>query len=226
MTRTRIKQIDFDTMSSTPEISATIIRLMMCCNDLIFSNQALLEWKDGKQKFTDQTHVGAKMYFVKMQISHLFEGMGIIEHIKDNPEFKKLLERTDDTTRDLFNKLLEFTKGGVREEEFRGKIRAIRDNLGFHYHDKESKKIKKALIDRGSRKGARFSTFEISEDTHKWYFKAADDIVDSIIVRQLWKIARGLDAREEADKIMDWAFGIFETFLDFCGKLIQKFFEK
>jgi hypothetical protein len=179
-----------------------------------------------KAKVYKSDSCGAKMYFLKMQISHLFEGMGIIEDIKDNPEFKKLLERTDDTTRDLFNKLLEFTKSGVRGEEFRGKIRAIRDNLGFHYHDKESKKIKRALADRGSRKGARFSTFEISEDAHKWYFKAADDIVDSIIVRQLWKIARDLDAREETDKIMDWAFGIFETFLDFCGRLIQDFFKK
>ena len=34
-----------------------------------------------------------------------------------------------------------------------------------------------------------------------WHFKVADDLIDSIVVRQIWGIPKGSDVRFEADKV-------------------------
>jgi hypothetical protein len=56
-----------------------------------------------------------------------------------------------------------------------------------------------------------------------WYFKVADDVVDSIVVRQIWAIPRYADMRAEADKVADRAHQIFRWFVDFAGEFIWKY---
>lgn len=58
-----------------------------------------------------------------------------------------------------------------------------------------------------------------------WHFKVASDIVDSIVVRQIWNIPREADARIEADKILDRVHQITMWFLDFSAEFIWKYCE-
>ena len=51
----------------------------------------------------------------------------------------------------------------------------------------------------------------------------ADDIVDSIVVRQLWGIPRQSDLRLEADMIADYQYEITLSFIDFAGEFIWKY---
>lgn len=97
-----------------------------------------------------------------------------------------------------------------------------RHNLTFHY-DKNGKLIKKAIADRASRTQARYSFVTRGNTAHLWRFNVADDIVDSIVVRQLWGIPRQSDLRLEADIIADYQHNITLSFIDFAGEFIWKY---
>lgn len=85
--------------------------------------------------------------------------------------------------------------------------------------------MKKAVSDRARRNEAKISSVTQGDEAHLWHFKVADDIVDSIITRQIWNIPREADARIEADKKLDRAFEIATWFLEFSGAFIFKYLE-
>jgi hypothetical protein len=58
---------------------------------------------------------------------------------------------------------------------------------------------------------------------HLWHFKVADDVVDSIVVRRIWRIPRDEDFRAKADAIGDEVQKIALLFLDFSGEFIWKY---
>jgi hypothetical protein len=51
----------------------------------------------------------------------------------------------------------------------------------------------------------------------------ADDIIDSIVVRQIWGIPKTADLRAEGDKIVDYIHQIFLWFMDFSTEFIWKY---
>jgi len=89
----------------------------------------------------------------------------------------------------------------------------LRHNLVFHY-DESSKLIMKAISDRAERTEARHSSITRGSTAYLWHFKPADDIVDSIVVRQIWGIPRDKDLRAEIDIITDEVHQLFLCFVD------------
>ena len=76
---------------------------------------------------------GVKICFVRLQISHIFEAIKIIEEIRDNPKLMKVVDRSDNATRKGFAALQAFIGGA----EFKMMAR-IRNNLTFHYDPKRA----------------------------------------------------------------------------------------
>jgi hypothetical protein len=101
----------------------------------------------------------------------------------------------------------------------------VRNNLTFHYCEK-GKLIEKAIAGRGSGTEAQISTITRGSTAHLWHFKVADDVVESIVVRQIGNIPRDADLRAEADVIMDEVQQIALSFLDFSGEFIWKYCER
>lgn len=159
------------------------------------------------------------MYFVRMQISHLHEGFKVLETLRKDKTLLNLLHQCDRRTQESFEKLEEFLAEGVKHDEFQKLVGRIRHNLCFHY-DKSRKLIQKALSDRASRPEAQRSSATRADPGYLWHFKVADDITDSIVVRQIWKIPRDADTRVEADKISQQVFQILMSFVDFAGEFI------
>jgi hypothetical protein len=167
---------------------------------------------------------GAGMYYVRLQLAHLNEGLKIIEEIKNDLQLMALLARCDDQTRQSFKELEQFLPKAPKRNEFERLIGRIRHKLTFHY-DESGKLIQLAIADRAAREDARKSSITRGSAAHLWHFKVADDIVDSIVTRQIWRIPRDKDIRTEADQIAERVREILLWFVDFSGEFIWKYSE-
>ena len=112
--------------------------------------------------------------------------------------------------------------GGAKRGEFEKLVGRVRNNLTFHY-DETGKLIEWAISDRAARSEAQISSLTRGDTAHLWHFKVADDVVDSVVVRQIWAIRRTADLRVEADKVADYVHQICLWFVDFAGEFIWKY---
>ena len=222
MSRTSTKYISFETLEMRGPSAVTVVKLMMACNDMSLANQALTEWKKEQPMMKKSRQIGAGMYFVRTQLAHLHEGLKVIEAIRADSSLMAHVAACDQETQRSFRELVPFLPGGSNHSEFEQLIGRVRHNLTFHY-DQSGKLIENAVSDRAGRVEARQSSGTRGSTAHLWHFKAADDIVDSIVVRQIWKIPRTSDLRVEADKIADRVHQIFLWFVDFSGEFIWRY---
>jgi hypothetical protein len=222
--RTTTKYTDFQTLLARGKSAIMVIKLMMACNDLSLANDALGQWKKEQQLSRKARQTGAGMYFVRTQLAHLYEGLKVIEEIRKKSSLLAKVKKCDFQTQESFQNLEQFLPGGLKRLEFEKLVGKVRHNLTFHYNQSD-KLIRRAISDRAARSEARHSSITCSDTAYLWYFKVADDIVDSIVVRQIWDIPRSADLRVEADKVADYVHQIFVSFMDFSTKFIWKYFE-
>lgn len=223
MPRTQTLYVDFQTLEARGDSAATIVKLMMACNDLQLANEALSEWKREQPASRKPRQTGAVMYFVRLQLGHLFEGLKVIDQIRKDPVLLSLVKQADAQTQQSFANLEQFLPDGARRGDIEKLMGRVRSNLTFHYEE-SGKLIAKAISDRAARPEARLSSVTRGSTAYLWHFKAADDVVDSVVVRQIWGIPRSADVRTEVDKIADDLHQqIFLRFVDFSGEFIWKY---
>jgi hypothetical protein len=220
MALTTTKSVDFQTLSTRGQSAAIVVKLMMACNDLTVTDQALAGWK--KEGRTPK-QTGACMYFIRAQISHLHEGLKVIAKLQQNKALSMLVNRCDSHTQQCFRELEQYVADGPKRKRFEQLAGKIRHKLTFHY-DESGKLIERAISDRAARPEAKVSSITRGNTMHLWHFKVADDVVDSIVVRQIWNIPRDADLRAEADAIAEHeVHKIVLWFLDFSGEFIWKY---
>ena len=76
---TTTKYIEKSKFAGRPEFYTTIVKLMMVCNDIQTANEGLKYWKEIDEPKQSHKVYGSKLYFVKLFLSHLYEGLKIIE---------------------------------------------------------------------------------------------------------------------------------------------------
>jgi hypothetical protein len=224
MSRTTTIMSDFQKMALMPSAASIILKMMMACNDMQTANEALSYWKEKRvQQPTSRAH-GAGMYYIRLQISHLNEALKIIDRVKDEPSLLNLLSRCDRHTQEAFSQLSEAKTNHAHISV----IAKLRNNLGFHYLDKQGsdKWIKKAVIERSAGSGRRHSAVTRGLTCYDWYFKPGDDISHDIVVKEILGISgEDLDDSEK-DEILRELHAIFILFMDFAGEFIWKFCEQ
>ena len=105
MSRTVTRCIDFQTLKARGPRGATVIKLMMACNDLSLANQGLTEWKEEQTVSRESRRVGAGMYFIRLQLAHLHEGFKVIEAIRRDSVLMDLVQRCDSRSQASFQEL-------------------------------------------------------------------------------------------------------------------------
>jgi YD repeat-containing protein len=221
VSRTSTTYVSFDSLKASGGSACTVVKLMMACNDMSLANQALTEWKKYQPRNKKSRQKAAGMYFVRTQLAHLHEGFKVLDAMRADNALMAHLESCDKETKKSFQNLISFLHGGANHDEFERLVGRVRHNLTFHY-DESGKMIEKALADGGNWQ----SSITRASTAHLWHFKIADDIVDSIVVRQIWKIPKSADTRNEADKIADRIHQIFLWYVDFAGEFIWRYCKK
>lgn len=214
MDRTHTLFVNLQKLRNSCDKCHTIIRLMMACNDIALANHCQSMFREERSPISSHVQKGALMYFVRLQCGHLNEAMKIIEEIKNDQSLFGIIEKCSQNAKDEFTKLMNCLKGGPDYKQFQNFVGQIRQNTVFHYSDKM---VDKALTDRSSRPEAHISKITYGDHISLHRFDLADDIVDSIVCRHIWKIPRSANLRQEADRISDFGSDLCKSLLD-CGR--------
>jgi len=167
--------------------------------------------------------LGALMYFIRLQFGHLNEAIKLIQEIQDDTYLYERVNSCSQAAQDSFIKLLNCLKGGRDYKKFLQYVGRIRHNTAFHY---DPTVIKKALADRASRAEARYSKITSGDHISLCRFKLADQIVDSVVCRQIWKIPKDADLRKEADECVMFGADLCKALLDFSGEFIFRYIQE
>lgn len=223
MSRTHTLCINLQRLQAGGSSSLTVIRLMMACNDILLANHCLSLFKN-QSGIREHVHRGARMYFVRLQCGHLNEALKIVQEIKADSILMNLLDQCSQGTKDSFNTLVKCLRGGSDHKSFEEYVGRIRHSTVFHYDNK--KLVERALSDRAGRKEASLSKITFGDHISLSRFDLADDIVDSIVCRQICKIPRSADLRQEIDRIMVWTSDLAKSLVEFSDEFIYKYVQK
>lgn len=219
--------IKLDKLASKGETANTVIRLMMACNDLTLTNSCLGRYIDENNMKNKYLNDGACMYFVRLQIGHLHEGLKVIKEISDNKQLNNFVNSCSRDSQAAFKRLCRYIPSGAKRSDFDKYFGRIRHNLVFHYHE-SGQWIEKALSERINIKKQISSPVDLDE-VSKTRYELADQIMDSIVCRNLFEIPYSVDLiknREPLDKILDLGAGIARDFVGFGGEFIHNFIER
>jgi hypothetical protein len=186
---------------------------MMVINDMSLAMDAQRRWTEDAMKERKHREQGAKIYFIRLQISHIYEAMKIIKEIRDSPELMKAVDRSDRFTKKGFAALLAFA-GSTEFEKVMGRIR---NNLTFHY---DPKTIERALASLVAKHPDASGSMSLGHEPHNWFFQPGDMVGDRAAVREIFKVSEGTDAVAETDKIVMRLHDIIQLFGGFAGGLI------
>jgi hypothetical protein len=89
-------------------------------------------WIEDAKSERQHRERGARIYFIRLQISHIYEALKIVEEIRDSPTLMRAVDRSDRFTKKNFVALLTF----IASPEFEKMMGRIRSNLTFHYDPK------------------------------------------------------------------------------------------
>lgn len=223
MSRTQTIFVDLSRLLFQKEEAALIVRLMMACNDISLSNQCLVKYREDQGRMRQNVQRGALMYFVRLQCGHLKEAMDLIQEICDSQELYRRIERCSTYAQTCFENLKRCLKGGPDFAKYKDYIMRIRHKTIFHY---DSKLVEKAIVDRASRQEAKTSRITRGDHISLWRFELSDDIVDSIVCRQIMKIPKDADLRKQADEYADFGSNLCISFLDFCGEFVFSYIQE
>jgi hypothetical protein len=213
MSRSTHKFARLDAIASKGELGSVLIRLMMVINDMSLAMDAQRRWTEDARMEREHRTRGAKIYFIRLQISHIYEAMDIIKEIEASPALMKAVDRSDRFTKRAFAELLAF----ARSPEFEKVMGRIRNNLTFHY---DPKTIERALASLVARHPDAIGSMSLGDEPHNWFFEPGDMVGDRAAVREIFKITEGADVLAEADEIVMQLHGIVLKFGGFAGSLI------
>src|ERR1700743_290519 len=191
--RTHTKCFNFSKLAAARGAS-TVVRLAMVCNDLAVANSSLGQYQkmSGSMRHIGQ---GGALYFVRMSVGHMREGMEEIAPINKDARLSALVDRGAPQAQKAFAKLCECLNGGKHHAKFHRHVALVRNKTGFHY---DLAKITEALEFRIKHHSGSLCAVTIGEDIHSCRFDFADVVIDTIVCRTLWGIPMRADAQVAA----------------------------
>src|ERR1039457_7740826 len=120
------KNVRLASIADKGKLGSVLIRLMMVMNDMSLAMDGLGLWINDERP-RQHREVGARIYFARLQLSHLYEGMKIVEEIENDTELRNAVDASGSFTRKCFAKLVAF-RDSKEYEKIMGRIR---NNLTF-----------------------------------------------------------------------------------------------
>src|SRR5258708_3574552 len=211
VSRSSHKYARLDALASKGKLGSVLVRLMMVVNDMSLAMDAQRRWTEDAGETRMHRERGAKIYFVRLQISHIFEAMKIIGEIA-GPGLMMAVDRAGSQTKKAFAALLAF-KGSA---EFKMMAR-IRNNLTFHY---DPSTIELALASLVAKHPDATGSVSLEDEPHNWFFEPGEMVGDRAAVREIFKVPEGADVGAETDKIVMRLHDIVQMFGGVAASLI------
>lgn len=214
MARSRTKIIRSVTLAANEVRASVILRLMTAVNDFSLANAIMREWDETTDRRKLARHKSGRMYFVRMQMGHVFEALFAVKEIRDDPALRALVDRCDEKTIASFEKVSAF----ISTPDYQMLLR-FRNNAAFHY---DRKLLGRQLTRLVEKHPGHFSTYSMGTEQLDWYFEVADVVADRLVVRDVFNIPEGADVAAEADAVVQRMHNMSEAFVDFAGHFIRQ----
>lgn len=219
----RSRRVPFDRLLQRGPSASIVVRLMMACNDLALANDALLLWKSEDTNRRRFRKLAAGRYFVRLQFAHLHEGLAAVEALLRDKQLLAFLNHCDYQTRASLDKLKPYLKDGAEYAKFDGFSRKLRSNVVFHYHEGgRFDWISRALAALSPQSGE----IQIGTEPVLVHFDLADQVVEEIVLREIWKVPPGEAQPENADAVATYCHEVFKAFMDFSIYFAWEYCEK
>lgn len=206
----------FKTLADTGALGQVLVRLMMAINDFGLANEALGGWMKEQPPKLVGRQPGAKMYFVRLIISHVFEALDVIKDMRDTPAMKAEVDKCDDEVKTAFAAVAAF----IDTDDHKMMLR-IRNDTAFHYGEGI---VSKALTAAAREHPNANLTMQLGKKAIDWHFEPGDRIIDRIVVREIFKIPPEVKTEEavnkEVTKVVDRMHTMAEKVADFAGYFI------
>jgi hypothetical protein len=199
-----------------------VIKVALVCNDLAIANSSLGRYQ---QLTGAMSHIsrGGQMYFARVSCGHLNEGMEAIDEIAKHAGLRAVVDECGTQARSAFADLSDCLRGGSQHKKFERLVGWIRNRVAFHYGPSD---LRQALDRRAGASTGSMSSMTAGEDIQSTRFDFGDDLLDTIVCRELWRIPSDADASAEADRISDWCFQKTLRFLEFGEEFVPMFLRK
>jgi hypothetical protein len=153
---------------------------MMALNDMSLANDSLTQWHTEQPRNRRGRQTGAKMYFLRVLVSHTFEAIEIIKHIRDTHELNAAVEQCDAETRAAFAAVVK----AIDTDDYRKMLR-IRNDISFHYGRRI---VEQGLEELAAEHPDVPVAMTLGSETILWHFEPADLVVDRIVCRKIFNI--------------------------------------
>ena len=192
-----------------------LVRLMMVSNDLTLAEDSGLLWQNEQDGKRLHRRRGARMYFIRVQMSHVYEAMAIIRG--NQRRHMDQVDAADQKTRDSFAKIEAF----LLHDDYAVISESVRKKITFHYDADVVVTAPDWLWDTYGDVDTNWSDGDMPLSK---YFETGDRVVQSIVLRQIFEVAKtGTSAEQDAaaDEIAVRLSKVKEDFLDFAFYFIK-----
>lgn len=220
MLRTTTLMVDLRKLKAQGSEGILVVQLMRAADDIALANWGLRFFKEPQPNIRRHLQAGACRYFIRLQCGHLSEALPLTAQLQRFPGLVSILDGSPAHVRRAHQRLTQYLPSGPRRDRFEQWIRSIRNRLAFHY---DRSLVERALTRRAGRPDSQLSSITRGTDISLWRFNVADDLEDTIICRELWKIPYGANVRREADRRADFGSRMCSDFLDFAGEVTFRF---
>ena len=196
------------------ELGIILGRLMLAVNDLSIANDALGQWMGEQTGIRKTRERGAKMYFVQILISHVFEALKIVNKIKATPDLMKVVDSSPKVIREHFEKCAEVV--GTKDYLL---MRAMRNDVSFHYQDST---VRNAIASQSQKAPDLLLTLSVGSSTLDWYCEPGDRILDSAVVRGVFQIPEDADVQPAVDDLIHRLQDIGDHLAHFGGYFVME----
>jgi hypothetical protein len=173
--------------------------------------RGVIAGKPPKRKAQGDLKRAAGRYFMRLQISHLFEGLKIIEEIANDPMLERLVGRLHREAQQAFETLRTFQS----EPEYKFMLR-IRHNISSHYdpepvkkslHRIEARRQKQIEMRKSGKKGLRkpidVVKISVAGEPYKSQLVPWEMVENDIVLHDIFKL--GESYTYNGDKELDAA---------------------
>lgn len=211
--RSTTRNVRLGSIADKGKLGSILIRLMMVMNDMSLAMDGQVRWTGDNAARRQHREIGARIYFARLQLSHLYEGLKIVREIDGDAELKKVVDASGAFTKKCFTKLVAF-RGSAEYEKIMGRIR---NNLTFHY---DSKTIFSALETLANNNPNARGSLTLGDEPIDWFCEPGDMVGDRAAVRAIFRVPDTADVREEVDKVVIRLHDIVQLFGGFAGGFI------
>ena len=173
--------------ANSPELATTLVRLMLSINDIALAKDANNQWAETADRKRASIRDAGRRYFVRVMLSHIHEGLRIIEDISRSQLLRSSVDECDQPTNSDFRVLETIINSPEMEL-----LRKLRSRATFHYDEqlpfKSFQEIAKDQPDRA------WSYSEGSEPLD-WRFELAEAVMERMMHRKVFGLVgpRGSD---------------------------------